>query len=105
MLLLGVAVIVGGSLWRADVDSVRERPRLEGPEFGIIAAADEFPPAAAAGMGFANWWGKHGTQVVEFAGCMLDGAGLARLLIAGISGVGGVLVAAGLVVAALACLT
>jgi hypothetical protein len=105
LLLLGVVVIVAGSLWQADWQTGQGRPLLAGRTAFVAGTSPESAPAAAAGEGFTDWWGKHGQQVAEFAACMLDGAGLARLLIAGISGVGGVLAAAALIAGALACLT
>jgi hypothetical protein len=105
LLLLGVAMIVAGSVRHPTVDVLEQRPRVEGLAVEVTAASVERAPAAAMGSGFADWWGKHGQQVAEFAACMLDGAGLAQLLIAGVSGVGGILAAAGLAVGALACLT
>jgi hypothetical protein len=75
------------------------------PVWRAESTAQRLDATAVWGAGFGDWWQKHGQQVVEFAGCMLDGAGVARFLIAGVSGVGGVLAAAGLVVGALACLS
>ncbi len=101
-LLLAVAVCVAGSSRQVPTAVTPETYVASAPASGVVEA----PPEAvtAQGAGFGDWWQKHGQQVVEFAGCLLDGAGIARLLIAGVSAVGGVLAAAGLVVGALACL-
>ena len=102
-LLLGLAALIGSSLQRSTPQAAA------GAAAAAIASAVQDcggsgDAAAARGTGFGNWWHKHGQEVVEFTGCMLAGGGLARLLIAGVSGVGGLLAAAGLVVGVLACL-
>ena len=102
VVLLGVAVTVTGSLCQANAGVATQRQAAG--DSPVVEAIRSQNAADVSGCGFGEWWQKHGQQVVEFAGCMLDGMGLARLLIAGVSGVGGVIVAAGLAVGALACL-
>jgi len=62
-------------------------------------------PAAAHGAGFTSWWAAHGKQVATGVGCFVDGAALAALFVGGVTGVGGVVAAAGLVVAGLVCIS
>ena len=69
-----------------------------------IAGAIE-DPASASGAGFAEWWHAHGKRTVELAGCYVTGLSAASLLIGGITGVGGFVIATGIVVASVACLT
>jgi hypothetical protein len=54
--------------------------------------------------GTGSWWAKYGRQALVAAGCFVDGVGVARLLVLGATGVGGVVAGAALVLAGLACL-
>jgi hypothetical protein len=69
------------------------------------AASGAVDPGAASGMGFTSWWAAHGEQTIAAIGCFVDGAALATLFVGGITGVGGVVAAAGLVVAGLVCIS
>jgi hypothetical protein len=62
-------------------------------------------PAGASGAGFGTWWHTHGKRTVELAGCYVTGLSAASLLVGGVTGVGGFVIATGIVVAAVACLT
>ena len=60
---------------------------------------------AASGTGWTTWWSENGRDVIEAAACFLDGVGLSAVFVGGVTGVGGVIVAAGLALAALACVS
>jgi hypothetical protein len=72
---------------------------------GVAAAAASGDLAAAHGAGLGSWWAANGKATLTAAACFLDGVGLSALFVGGVTGVGGVAAAAGLVVAALVCTT
>jgi hypothetical protein len=79
------------------------RPSSERTDGSRVVPADA-DAAAMTGAGVAGWWGRHSKTVIGVTECILDGAALARLFVVGVSGVGGVVAAAALGLAALTCL-
>jgi hypothetical protein len=69
-----------------------------------VGMSDAGALAARAG-GFGNWWARNGKEIVQTLACIVDGAGLARLMGFGIPGVGGVVAAAAVVVSSIGCFT
>jgi len=70
-----------------------------------IAAGASLDVEAAHGAGLASWWAANGKTAVVAAACLIEGYAASALFVSGVTGVGGVVAAAGLVVAALACTT
>lgn len=73
-----------------------------GADLAATSAGTGAATARAGGLG--SWWGEHGKTVVNVLSCVVDGAGLARLMGLGIPGVGGYVAAAAVIVAAVGCI-